>query len=127
LADKVNLTAQFRRFDDHWSPRIVATLNDYDVKVVKVQGEFVWHQHDETDELFLVTAGQSRMALAAGRCRRSEHPLSPPVRRKPRLPTSCKAGGFAAVGLEPAPVARAVLGTWLDASGGGPPPTTCTR
>jgi mannose-6-phosphate isomerase-like protein (cupin superfamily) len=63
LADKVNLAAQFRRFDDHWSPKIVATLNDYDVKVVKVQGEFVWHQHDETDELFLVTAGQLRIHL----------------------------------------------------------------
>jgi mannose-6-phosphate isomerase-like protein (cupin superfamily) len=63
LADKVNLAAQFERFDDHWSPKIVATLNDYDVKVVKVQGEFVWHQHDETDELFLVTAGQLRIHL----------------------------------------------------------------
>ena len=63
MADKVNLAAQFGRFNDHWSPRIVATLNDYDVKVVKVQGEFVWHQHDETDELFLVTAGQLRIHL----------------------------------------------------------------
>jgi mannose-6-phosphate isomerase-like protein (cupin superfamily) len=63
LADKVNLAAQFGRFDDHWSPKIVTTLNDYDVKVVKVQGEFVWHQHDETDELFLVTAGQLRIHL----------------------------------------------------------------
>ena len=63
MADKVNLAAQFRRFYDHWSPKIVATLNDYDVKVVKVQGEFVWHQHDETDELFLVTAGQLRIHL----------------------------------------------------------------
>jgi mannose-6-phosphate isomerase-like protein (cupin superfamily) len=63
LADKVNLAAQLGRFSDHWSPRIVATVNDYDVKVVKVQGEFVWHQHDETDELFLVTAGQLRIHL----------------------------------------------------------------
>jgi mannose-6-phosphate isomerase-like protein (cupin superfamily) len=63
LADKVNLAAQLERFSDHWSPRIVATVNDYDVKVVKVQGEFVWHQHDETDELFLVTAGQLRILL----------------------------------------------------------------
>jgi mannose-6-phosphate isomerase-like protein (cupin superfamily) len=62
-ADKVNLAAQFRRFDDQWSPKIVATLNDYDVKVVKVEGEFVWHQHDETDELFLVMAGQLRIHL----------------------------------------------------------------
>jgi hypothetical protein len=45
---KVNLDRQFGRFHDHWHPRIVATVNDYDVKLVKVQGEFVWHQHQDT-------------------------------------------------------------------------------
>ena len=63
MTDKVNLAAQFRRFDDYWRPRIVASVNDYNVKMVKVRGEFVWHQHDETDELFLVTAGQLRIRL----------------------------------------------------------------
>jgi mannose-6-phosphate isomerase-like protein (cupin superfamily) len=60
---KVNLREQFARFDDHWSPKIVASVNDYDIKLVKVQGEFVWHQHDATDEMFLITAGQLRMQL----------------------------------------------------------------
>jgi hypothetical protein len=63
LAGKVNLQEQFARFDDYWSPKIVASVNDYDVKLVKVRGEFVWHQHDETDEVFLVTAGQLRIHL----------------------------------------------------------------
>ncbi len=63
MAGKVNLEAQFGRFDDYWSPKIVASVNDYDVKVVKVRGQFVWHQHDETDEFFLVTAGQLRIRL----------------------------------------------------------------
>ena len=63
MADKVNLQEQFARFDDYWSPKIVASTNDYDIKLVKVQGEFVWHQHDETDEVFLVTAGQLRIQL----------------------------------------------------------------
>jgi mannose-6-phosphate isomerase-like protein (cupin superfamily) len=63
LTDKVNLEAQFGRFDDYWSPKIVGSVNDYDVKVVKVRGEFVWHQHDGTDEFFLVTAGQLRIHL----------------------------------------------------------------
>ena len=63
MAGKVNLDEQFGRFDDRWSPKIVASVNDYDVKVVKVQGEFVWHQHQETDEFFLVTAGQLRIRL----------------------------------------------------------------
>ena len=63
MAGKVNLEVQFGCFDDYWSPKIVATVNDYDVKVVKARGEFVWHQHDETDEFFLVTAGQLRIRL----------------------------------------------------------------
>jgi mannose-6-phosphate isomerase-like protein (cupin superfamily) len=63
LADKVNLEEQFGRFDELWSPKIVASINDYDVKVGKARGEFVWHQHDETDEFFLVTAGQLRIRL----------------------------------------------------------------
>jgi len=53
----VNLEDTFARFDDHWSPKIIARLNDYHVKAVKLQGAFVWHRHDETDELFLVTKG----------------------------------------------------------------------
>ena len=63
MAGKVNLQEQFARLDDYWSPKIVASVNDYDVKLVKVQGEFVWHQHDATDEVFLVMAGQLRIQL----------------------------------------------------------------
>jgi mannose-6-phosphate isomerase-like protein (cupin superfamily) len=55
--DVVNLEDKFGRFADHWSPKILAKLNDYHVKAVKLLGEFVWHKHDETDELFLVTKG----------------------------------------------------------------------
>jgi mannose-6-phosphate isomerase-like protein (cupin superfamily) len=53
----VNLENKFARFSEHWSPKIIARLNDYHVKAVKLQGEFVWHKHDQTDELFLVTKG----------------------------------------------------------------------
>jgi mannose-6-phosphate isomerase-like protein (cupin superfamily) len=66
LAGKVNLQAQFARFDDYWSPKIVAGVNDYDLKLVKARGGFVWHQHDETDEFFLVTAGRLRIQLQGG-------------------------------------------------------------
>ncbi|HSI94314.1 MAG TPA: cupin domain-containing protein [Jiangellaceae bacterium] len=65
MAGKVNLQDQFARFDDYWSPKIVASVNDYDVKLVKVRGEF-GHQHDETDEVFLVTTGQLRIQLQDG-------------------------------------------------------------
>ena len=45
---KVNLAAKLRQFQDHWKPRTVAQLNNHDVMVVKVQGEFVWHKHDDS-------------------------------------------------------------------------------
>lgn len=54
----VNLEAAFGRFSDHWRPRIAGTVNDYVVKLVKFQGEFVWHRHDDTDEMFLVHRGE---------------------------------------------------------------------
>jgi mannose-6-phosphate isomerase-like protein (cupin superfamily) len=57
IADKLNL------FSDHWNPRIVAELNKQYVKLVKFQGEFVWHKHDEEDEMFLVIAGNFDMEL----------------------------------------------------------------
>lgn len=57
MSDKINLAQKLAMFTDHWSPRTVAQLNDYDVMVVKVEGEFVWHKHDETDDFFLVLRG----------------------------------------------------------------------
>lgn len=57
----VNLAAAFARFSDHWSPKVVGAVNDFHVKVVKLQGEFVWHSHDAEDELFLVVKGTLRM------------------------------------------------------------------
>ena len=62
-AEKVNLAAKLALFADHWKPRTVAQLNDYDVMVVKVQGEFVWHKHDETDDFFLVLSGELQIRL----------------------------------------------------------------
>ncbi len=59
--EKVNLAAKLALFDEHWSPRIVADVNDCQVKLAKFQGEFVWHQHDHEDELFLVLEGRLRM------------------------------------------------------------------
>jgi mannose-6-phosphate isomerase-like protein (cupin superfamily) len=61
--DKVNLAEKLALFADHWRPRTVARLNELDVMVVKVQGEFVWHKHDETDDFFLVLSGQLQIRL----------------------------------------------------------------
>jgi len=61
MPEKVNLAEKLSRFHDHWSPRIVGELNGQQVKLAKFQGEFVWHKHDDEDELFLVIQGHFRM------------------------------------------------------------------
>lgn len=53
----INLAKKLGRFNDHWHPRIIADLNDHQVKLAKVQGEFVWHSHADEDEMFLVIQG----------------------------------------------------------------------
>ncbi len=62
-AEPIDLTTALASFDDLWSPRIVTRVNDYDVRIVKVAGEFVWHRHDDTDELFLVLDGELLIGL----------------------------------------------------------------
>ena len=59
--EKVNLSQKFSLFSDHWSPKIAGELNDSYVKLVKFQGEFVWHHHQNEDELFLVVKGRMLM------------------------------------------------------------------
>jgi len=61
MTDKVNLADKLATFSDHWAPRIVARYNDHEVRLVKVDGEFIWHQHDDTDELFLILDGELDM------------------------------------------------------------------
>ena len=57
----INLVASLRQFSEHWSPRIVASLNDQEVKLAKFQGAFDWHAHENEDELFLVVHGEFTM------------------------------------------------------------------
>ena len=53
----INFKDKLSKFDKHWSPRVIAEMNNYQFKLVKVQGEFVWHDHPDTDEVFMVIAG----------------------------------------------------------------------
>jgi mannose-6-phosphate isomerase-like protein (cupin superfamily) len=59
----VNLAEMFEQFQDQWSPKVVGVVNDMLVKLVKLEGEFVWHHHDREDELFLVVKGSLRLKL----------------------------------------------------------------
>ena len=64
--ESINLESKFARFSDHWSPRVVAELNDYQFKLVKAEGEFVWHSHQETAEAFIVVEGTLEIEFRDG-------------------------------------------------------------
>lgn len=59
--EKINIEEKFGLFNDHWNPRIVAELNGQQVKLAKVKGEFVWHDHQQEDEMFLIVRGTLRI------------------------------------------------------------------
>lgn len=75
MADKINLAEKFALFTEHWRPKVVAALNGHEIKLVKVQGEFPWHRHENEDEFFMVWKGVFRVefrdrivSLNAGEC-----------------------------------------------------------
>jgi mannose-6-phosphate isomerase-like protein (cupin superfamily) len=59
----VNLIEKLQKFSEQWSPRVIAEMNDYQFKVVKLQGEFVWHEHPDTDEVFFVIQGEMQIGF----------------------------------------------------------------
>ena len=61
--EPIDLRAALASFEELWDPRIVARINDYDVRIAKIAGEFTWHSHDDTDEFFLVLDGELRIGL----------------------------------------------------------------
>jgi len=75
MVNKVNLLEKFGLFDERFHPKIVGDLNDHQVKLVKVLGDFVWHHHENEDELFLVVKGRMRMGLRDGDVELSEGEL----------------------------------------------------
>ena len=58
---KINLKEKLSKFSDHWSPKIIAEMNDYQFKLVKIKGDFVWHNHADTDEAFIVVEGKMKI------------------------------------------------------------------
>ena len=62
----INFQDKLAKFSEHWSPKIIAQMNEYHFKIVKVQGEFIWHDHPETDEVFLVLKGQLEIQFRDG-------------------------------------------------------------
>lgn len=66
MFNKINFQEKLGLFTDHWSPRIIAQMNDLHFKLARIQGEFVWHSHPETDEVFIVLDGEFEMQLRDG-------------------------------------------------------------
>ena len=62
-SEPINFADKLGKFSEHWSPRVVAEMNDYQFKLVKLQGEFVWHDHKDTDEVFLVIQGEMQIGF----------------------------------------------------------------
>jgi len=63
MTEAINLNEKLDLFEEHWRPKIVAQINDHDVRIVKLKGEFVWHKHDDTDDFFLVLKGHLTIQL----------------------------------------------------------------
>src|SRR5439155_11794829 len=85
--------SQLAKFSDHWSPKVIAQMNDYQFKLVKIQGEFVWHRHAETDEVFIVLDGEMSIGLRDGsvHLRAGEMYVVPKgVEHKPVAEAECK-------------------------------------
>lgn len=62
----ISVNEKFSKFSDQWSPKIIARMNDYHIKLAKIQGEFIWHSHAETDETFMVIDGEMRIDFHDG-------------------------------------------------------------
>ena len=69
---KINLKEKLSLFSEHWSPKVIAEMNDYQFKLVKLQGDFVWHSHADTDEVFIVIEGAMKIELSDGTVELSE-------------------------------------------------------
>ena len=62
----INIKNKFNLFSEHWSPKIIAKMNDYEFKIAKIRGEFVWHSHPESDETFIVIHGEMQIDFREG-------------------------------------------------------------
>jgi mannose-6-phosphate isomerase-like protein (cupin superfamily) len=71
MSSAIDLATKFESFSEQWSPKVIARLNDYEVKLVRMEGEFIWHSHPDTDEIFIVVDGDLTIQLRDGDVRLS--------------------------------------------------------
>ena len=93
LSDKINLKEKFAKFNKQWSPRVIAEMNDYQFKIAKIKGEFIWHDHKHTDETFIVIEGEMSLKLRDSEVRLSKgemYVVPKGVEHKPCAKNECK-------------------------------------
>ena len=93
LSEKINLKEKLSKFTKHWSPRIIAEMNDYQFKLAKIKGEFVWHDHKHTDETFIVIEGEMTLKFRDSEVKLSEgemYVVPKGVEHKPCAENECK-------------------------------------
>ncbi len=91
--ESINLKDKLSKFSDQWSPKVIAEMNDYQFKLVRIEGEFVWHEHDETDEAFIVIEGNMRIDFENSSVELGEgemYVVPRGVRHKPCAESECK-------------------------------------
>ena len=90
---KINLEDKLSKFSEHWSPKVIAEMNDYQFKLVKIEGEFVWHDHPDTDEVFIVIEGTMKIEFEDQTIELNEGEMlvvPKGVRHKPYAEEECK-------------------------------------
>ena len=90
---KINLKEKYSKFTKHWSPRIIAEMNNYQFKIAKIKGEFIWHDHKDTDETFLVIEGKMTLKFRNGDVKLSEgemYVVPKGIEHKPYAEKECK-------------------------------------
>lgn len=89
----INFKDKFSKFNEHWSPKVIAQMNDYQFKLVKVEGEFIWHKHDNTDEVFIVLEGELDIEFRDGKVtleRGEMYVIGKGIEHKPVAKNECK-------------------------------------
>ena len=93
LSEKINLKEKYSKFTKHWSPRIIAEMNNYQFKIAKIKGEFIWHDHKHTDETFIVIEGEMTLKFRDGEVKLSQgemYVVPKGIEHKPCAAKECK-------------------------------------
>ena len=90
---KINLKEKLSKFSEHWTPKIIAEMNDYQFKLVKIKGDFVWHDHKDTDEVFIVLEGKMTIEFEKETVELNEgdmYVVPKGIQHKPHAENECK-------------------------------------